>query len=78
MSILSTVLCSAVIEMFSMHQVKVAVVLLIGALNVLFCYSAIPNDRIEALPGWSGALSSPQYSGYIKLDPSNGKELFYW
>ena len=63
-----------------MYQVKLkeAVVLLIGTLNVLFCYSAIPDDRIEALPGWNGLLPSAQYSGYIKLDPSNGKQLFYW
>ena len=68
----------AVIEKFSMHRIKAAVVLLIGTLNVLFCHSAIPDDRLEVLPGWSGPLPSAQYSGYIKLNPSNGKQLYYW
>ena len=61
-----------------MHQVRAAVVLIFGALNVLPCYSVISNDLIMALPGWSGPLPSAQYSGYIKLDSASGKHLHYW
>ena len=70
-------LTDSVTEEFSMH-VKAAVVLIVGALNVLLCYSAIPDDRIKVLPGWNGSLPSAQYSGYIKLDPSNGRRMHYW
>ena len=52
--------------------------LLFGALFIVPSYSDIPDDLIKTLPGWSGPLPSPQYSGYIKLDSTSGKELHYW
>ncbi len=39
---------------------------------------AIPEHLIQSLPGWKGALPSKQYSGYIKLDQTSGKNLHYW
>ena len=60
-----------------MHQL-VAIALLLGTFLVAPGHCDIPDDLIKMLPGWSGALPSPQYSGYIKLDPNSGKELHYW
>ncbi len=40
--------------------------------------AAIPEHLIKALPGWKGSLPSKQYSGYIKLDQTSGKNLHYW
>ena len=36
---------------------------------------AIPADEITALPGWSAALPSKQYSGYLSFGT---KHLHYW
>ena len=60
-----------------MYRVAVSV-LLLGVFLIIPGYSDIPDDLIKMLPGWSGALPSPQYSGYIKLDQTSGKELHYW
>ncbi len=38
--------------------------------------AAVPEHEITSLPGWSGALPSKQYSGY--LDIPGGKHLHYW
>ena len=47
--------------------------------NTVSCYAVNSDDLIESLPGWSGPLPSPQYSGYIKLNPAtSGKRLYYW
>ena len=37
-------------------------------------------DKIVALPGWSGALPSDQYSGYLDVPGANGnsKHYHYW
>ena len=55
-----------------------AAVLLVATFLVAPGHSDIPDDQIRMLPGWSEPLPSPQYSGYIKLDPNSGKELHYW
>ena len=64
-------------EKEAMYAIKTAA-LLLGALLVVPGYSDIPDDLIKSLPGWSGPLPSPQYSGYIKLDQTSGKRLHYW
>ena len=33
-------------------------------------------DRVESLPGWSGPLPSPMYSGFLAL-PGTQKQLHY-
>ena len=38
--------------------------------------AGVAGDKITALPGWSKALPSDQYSGY--LDAGGGKHLHYW
>jgi len=35
-------------------------------------------DEIVALPGWSGALPSKQYSGYLDVGARKFKHLHYW
>lgn len=60
-----------------MHKTTV-VVLLFAVLCIAPGYSDIPDDLIKLLPGWNGPLPSPQYSGYIKLDSTSGKQLHYW
>ena len=45
--------------------------------------ASVSSDEIKALPGLAGALSSPQYSGYLDLPPTSGggpagKHLHYW
>lgn len=39
--------------------------------------SAPAADEITTLPGWTGALPSRQFSGYIAL-PDSGTNLHYW
>ena len=55
-----------------------AVTLLFVALLIVPGYADIPDDLVKTLPGWSGPFPSPQYSGYIKLDSTSGKQLHYW
>ena len=31
------------------------------------CLGAVPGDRVTSLPGWSGALPSEHYSGYLSV-----------
>jgi carboxypeptidase C (cathepsin A) len=51
---------------------------LLGLLPWLPLAPAAPaGDRILSLPGWPGALPSPQYSGYLDL-PGGRKHLHYW
>jgi len=40
------------------------------------CLAAIDADAVASLPGWSQALPSKQYSGYLNI--SGGKHLHYW
>jgi carboxypeptidase C (cathepsin A) len=51
-----------------------------GIATVLFATqiadAKVAKDKIAALPGWSKALPSEQYSGY--LDAGAGKHLHYW
>lgn len=60
-----------------MNSIKAAALLFV-ALFIVPGHSDIPNDLVKTLPGWSGPLPSPQYSGYIKLDSTSGKQLHYW
>ena len=50
--------------------------LLSAAVIVALATAAPAADEITSLPGWTGALPSKQYSGYISL-PS-GTNLHYW
>jgi hypothetical protein len=34
------------------------------------------SDRIQNLPGWAG--SQAMYAGYINVNTSHGRNLFYW
>lgn len=36
------------------------------------------DDRITQLPGLSATLNFSQYAGYITVDESHGRQLFYW
>eukprot|EP00054_Salpingoeca_dolichothecata_P027032 m.195908 g.195908 ORF g.195908 m.195908 type:complete len:439 (+) comp25839_c0_seq3:1515-2831(+) len=38
--------------------------------------AAVADDEVKALPGWSGALPSKQYSGYLQATGS--RHLHYW
>ena len=40
--------------------------------------SAIPEHLVKSLPGWDGPLPTTQYSGYIQIDATTGKNLHYW
>lgn len=39
-------------------------------------FAAVPADEVTSLPGWNGALSSKQYSGYLPIPGE--KYLHYW
>jgi carboxypeptidase C (cathepsin A) len=39
-------------------------------------HAAPAADEIKSLPGWTGPLPSPQYSGYLNI--SSTKHLHYW
>lgn len=36
------------------------------------------NDRIEQLPGQPQGVDFNQYSGYVTVDPTAGRNLFYY
>ena len=38
--------------------------------------AAPQSDRVVSLPGWTGALPSAQYSGFLNI--SGGKHVHYW
>ena len=40
--------------------------------------SDIPEHLVKSLPGWDGPLPTTQYSGYIQIDATTGKNLHYW
>jgi hypothetical protein len=40
------------------------------------CKAAVAADAVDALPGWTDALPSKQYSGYLTVDGT--KHLHYW
>jgi carboxypeptidase C (cathepsin A) len=58
--------------------------LFVVSLALLLCaVSARANGQftknvIASLPGYSGALSSAQYSGYVEVNSTIGGNLFYW
>jgi carboxypeptidase C (cathepsin A) len=52
-----------------------SIVLLICVVAISVALGAPSGDKITALPGWSGALPSDQYSGYLNVGSSN---LHYW
>jgi len=54
----------------------VAVLAALVAVSATVALAAVPADEITSLPGWSGALSSKQYSGYLNI--TGGKHLHYW
>ena len=51
-----------------------ALILLIGS------RASVPADEVTALPGWSGALPSKHYSGYLPVGSTSGKpgKIHYW
>ncbi|OAY32904.1 serine carboxypeptidase-like 20 [Manihot esculenta] len=45
---------------------------------VFLAYSAPQSALIKQIPGFSGTLPSKHYSGYVTIDESHGKKLFYY
>ncbi|KAF2292518.1 hypothetical protein GH714_025078 [Hevea brasiliensis] len=45
---------------------------------VLLAYSVPQTALITQIPGFSGTLPSKHYSGYVTIDESHGKKLFYY
>ena len=64
-------------QWLTMNSIK-PIALVFAGLFIVPSYSDIPGDLVKTLPGWSAPLPSPQYSGYIKLDSTSGKQLHYW
>eukprot|EP01138_Halocafeteria_seosinensis_P008686 gb/GECG01008878.1/.p1 GENE.gb/GECG01008878.1/~~gb/GECG01008878.1/.p1 ORF type:complete len:465 (+),score=42.58 gb/GECG01008878.1/:1-1395(+) len=58
-------------------QFLVAVVLTVCSFLVGAAQGAIEADRVQSLPGWSGALPSKHYSGYFSVADGT-KHLHYW
>ena len=46
------------------------------AAHCISLYAAPAADEILSLPGWTGALPTKQYSGYLSL--TSGSQLHYW
>jgi serine carboxypeptidase-like clade 1 len=36
------------------------------------------QDRITSVPGFDGKVPFEQYAGYVTVDITNGRNLFYW
>lgn len=49
---------------------------LIGAIGL--ASAAYAPDEITSLPGWTGALPSKQYSGYLNVSSTPETHLHYW
>lgn len=43
---------------------------------VCLAAAAVPADKVASLPGWTKALPSEQYSGFLSVP--KGKHLHYW
>lgn len=41
-------------------------------------HAVVPGDEITSLPGWSGALPSRQFSGYMPVGPAKDRFIHYW
>jgi len=54
------------------------VLLLLGALTYQPALSDIPEHMVTSLPGWDAPLPTTQYSGYIQINATTGKNLHYW
>lgn len=49
---------------------------LAACLLLSFVFVALADDRIVNLPGWNGTQN--MYAGYINVNISHGRNLFYW
>ncbi|KAK0589817.1 hypothetical protein LWI29_018853 [Acer saccharum] len=45
---------------------------------VVFTHSATESALVTQIPGFSGTFPSNHYSGYVTIDESHGKSLFYY
>jgi len=54
------------------------VVLVLCALLCAVVLCDIPADKVGALPNYDGPINFDQYAGYITVDQSHGRALFYW
>ena len=53
-------------QLITMSRVVVCTVLaLLSTTPCALVDAAVAADKITSLPGWDGALPSPQYSGYL-------------
>ena len=48
----------------------------VASLLLTFASSSLADDRIVNLPGWNGTQA--MYAGYINVNVSHGRNLFYW
>ncbi|KAG8083283.1 hypothetical protein GUJ93_ZPchr0015g6605 [Zizania palustris] len=54
-------------------------VVVAAAALLLSSVAAVPEGHLVArLPGFHGALPSKHYSGYVSVDETNGRQLFYY
>lgn len=63
-------------NMFSTSQ-TVALAALVALLCATGGRAAIDADEITSLPGWTGALPSRQWSGYIKVPGDRGSKYYH-
>ena len=40
--------------------------------------AAIEADKITSMPNYSGSIPFDQYAGYITVDATAGRALYYW
>ncbi|GMH20845.1 hypothetical protein Nepgr_022687 [Nepenthes gracilis] len=48
------------------------------SLSLVFSQSAPQTALVTQVPGFNGTLPSKQYAGYVTIDESHGKELYYY
>ncbi|KAK9669558.1 hypothetical protein RND81_13G139400 [Saponaria officinalis] len=60
------------------NNMGVVLTLLLFFLSFLLTHSAPQTALVTQLPGFSGTFPSKHYSGYVTLDESHGKKLFYY
>ncbi|TXG55704.1 hypothetical protein EZV62_020960 [Acer yangbiense] len=46
--------------------------------SAMFTHSATESALVTQIPGFSGTFPSNHYSGYVTIDESHGKSLFYY
>ncbi|XP_030548954.1 serine carboxypeptidase-like 28 isoform X2 [Rhodamnia argentea] len=60
------------------HLLLVLAILLLSFTSATSVNVQQKRDKIVKLPGQPGNVTFSQYSGYVTVDPSAGRALFYW